>query len=862
MFKLKKIASALASVVMIGSTIGLAAATTYPQPFVTNGMADVAIVYGDQLDNAAAVRVQSSLSGFVTSTGGTVITGESAGVTSSGDALYLNDELNEYGKVMYNDDLPTILADGEFTDDGGTTFDYDQSIVIGSGATFAFSDSDNDLTDPTLVLTLSRSEATPVYNLTVDFEAVNFTDAESEGETLMLFGKSYTVGTATDATKLVLLGGSDAETVNIGETKPLEAGSETYSVTVNGISDSTTPQASITINGETKTFTEGQTKSFADGDVDVFVKTVFRTGENNGFVEIQLGADKLTLETGKKVKKGADDTNVDGTLVGITGGTTAMTQLNIAVVADDSDEDALLVGEAFVDPVFGSFSVLFESVDNGPVFSTNTDTSADRDMLAIEKDGNRGLVISAVDASGDDATLPFTYQNATGDDSNTFHLVEGASLADEDWTILNQGNNQVAVQVEFSALTTGADDDDITLTNLFDTSETKTIEGNFTAGESFTFGSISLTAVQVDTTHISLRTTDYSTNLAVYPYIELVNGEDTRFAVTDYVTAFNDGTTSSNKTIELPTGSATVAFQDITAGDCNVIITPSAGGNAVTLNANRTTLAADEDTIQVGTAFYYVWANETGTDNDACTAVDVKIGMDATQDDTDGNWDAPGLLFVEDQDESDATATDKNAILLKTTDDGTYSEVVSTPVFAGHHASTGYDTDTFDDTDFTGYVTNYGTFVLIDGSDTNQAFASLTYPSEQMLANVFFVEADATSTPTTLLPVLDTDASMYAGKNLIVVGGSCVNTVAATLLGSSAPLCGADWESATGVSAGQYLIQTFDRSGKVATLVAGYTQDDTSTAVDALRTQTVDTTVGTKFTGSTQDNLVPVITAA
>jgi len=36
----------LASAVMVCSTVGFAAATTYPAPFVNNGVADAAIVYG------------------------------------------------------------------------------------------------------------------------------------------------------------------------------------------------------------------------------------------------------------------------------------------------------------------------------------------------------------------------------------------------------------------------------------------------------------------------------------------------------------------------------------------------------------------------------------------------------------------------------------------------------------------------------------------------------------------------------------------------------------------------------------------------------------------------------------------------
>ena len=98
----------------------------------------------------------------------------------------------------------------------------------------------------------------------------------------------------------------------------------------------------------------------------------------------------------------------------------------------------------------------------------------------------------------------------------------------------------------------------------------------------------------------------------------------------------------------------------------------------------------------------------------------------------------------------------------------------------------------------------------------------------------------------------DTEISSAAGKSIVVVGGSCVNSVAASLLGSSSPLCGDDWMAQTDVGAGQFLIQTFDRAGgKVATLVAGYNAADTTNAATYLTTQTVDTSVGKKYIGTT-----------
>jgi len=100
--------------------------------------------------------------------------------------------------------------------------------------------------------------------------------------------------------------------------------------------------------------------------------------------------------------------------------------------------------------------------------------------------------------------------------------------------------------------------------------------------------------------------------------------------------------------------------------------------------------------------------------------------------------------------------------------------------------------------------------------------------------------------------VKDSEASSVSGKNLIVVGGSCINSVAASIVGGS--LCGSSFTSATGVGTGQFLIQSVAsplNADKVALLVAGYEAADTQAASAYLRTQTVDTTVGKKGIGTT-----------
>ena len=109
--------------------------------------------------------------------------------------------------------------------------------------------------------------------------------------------------------------------------------------------------------------------------------------------------------------------------------------------------------------------------------------------------------------------------------------------------------------------------------------------------------------------------------------------------------------------------------------------------------------------------------------------------------------------------------------------------------------------------------------------------------------NIFVGEASATvGSGGGMMTVTDAEVASVAGKNLIVVGGSAINSVAAELLGGA--YRGDAFTATTGIGAGQFLIGSYSRGGNVALLVAGYEAADTAKAADYLVNNAVDTTVG------------------
>jgi len=157
----------------------------------------------------------------------------------------------------------------------------------------------------------------------------------------------------------------------------------------------------------------------------------------------------------------------------------------------------------------------------------------------------------------------------------------------------------------------------------------------------------------------------------------------------------------------------------------------------------------------------------------------------------------------------------------------------------------------------------YGIIVAEDDSsgvegNADEDEVTLSIPSDQVYAIVSAVAGGEASTTEDagVMTVKDADVATVAGKNLIVVGGSAVNTVAAELLGGA--YREAAFTSATGVGAGEFLIQSFDRAGETALLVAGYAAADTEKAVTYLLNENPDTTVGTKMKGTSATEAVIV----
>jgi len=149
---------------------------------------------------------------------------------------------------------------------------------------------------------------------------------------------------------------------------------------------------------------------------------------------------------------------------------------------------------------------------------------------------------------------------------------------------------------------------------------------------------------------------------------------------------------------------------------------------------------------------------------------------------------------------------------------------------------------------------------LYNKPSSGQDSIKIIYHGDEVELGTYVVSSDAViGSGESGVAILD-DSAAVTGKNVVVVGGSAINAIAAELVGA---VRGPAFTEATGVAAGEFLIETFAYNGNVALLVAGYDPADTTKAATYL-TNTDDEIMveeGKKYTGSSATEATLVTTA-
>jgi len=849
----KKVSAIAASALMAGMTMGTAVAANYPAPFVVSGSADVAVAYGtgagvSSLDLVQAGNIQSNLQSFMssTSTSTTVTGGDSKVLSTSARSLYYGDGINAPISSLTYTELGNVLADGDFVDLSGTSYGYTQTVKVGPGS-ITYGTSGGDLDDPALYIDADSSTDGKLYNYTLSFtKNVNVSDAVNvQGQKLKILGIDYVIGSSSTNSTLYLYGSGETATVSGAEVKTVSIAGVSHTVELVSTSDST--HATLKVDGVSKSVVEGSNYAFA-GDVNVYVKDVIHPAYAGDLrqAELILGANTLKLVNGQTVKKGADETTIKGTKVTITAADlTGISGFTVQITAAKSQTDSIAVGESFTDPVFGGLKLTFASV------SPALDSTARGKIEVRTNDADLGYVTftSARAGSSGEQKLQYVYDNntattaaqpllahttqsSTASGKGIIHVLEGENARLNDWIVVNAGDAGTILEVTDMSVDTGTSGS-ITLTDaVTGESQKVTLTNNSEVYDKTgvnIFGGTGYTIRMNNAgTAVNMTWSTAGTTRTVFPRIKLANGGWMAFLTSSALVP-------NATNVILPDGLTTLATSGV---QMNTTLANTLSNGGIVWGFNNLTSATSQSFTNITSGTTYCNFNDTN---------------------------GPALLYLEPKKWDDGSYGNYICVPLKISSN---EIAVDDPVLNGTNSE--YATLS-SDTYMKKAVDKFGTLVTKEDRTNSNGIATLAFPSSQMNAEVVFsaegatVTGGSTSGASQLGDVLvkDSEVSSVSSKNLIVVGGSCINSVAANVLGAAA--CSADFTTKTGIGSGQFLIQSLASpyaTNKVVLLVSGYEAADTVNAATYLRTQTVDTTVGKKYQGTSATTATLVTTSA
>ena len=205
-------------------------------------------------------------------------------------------------------------------------------------------------------------------------------------------------------------------------------------------------------------------------NITLFGKTFIVGNETDAsrIVLYDLSGDKFVFIGGNEVLFGVFENSIDGTRVDFDGNTTSLSQITLQIASGDSDEDAILPAETFVDPVFGTFGIDFRAVNPA------VNDLVDREIIEIDNSGDRMLDIWFKEHRGFNRTVNWLLSDGNGtsvladSSGDLIHVREMDLVAENHYIIL--GNEDEGHLIEVSSIrntTSGFINDQVLLRDVF-----------------------------------------------------------------------------------------------------------------------------------------------------------------------------------------------------------------------------------------------------------------------------------------------------------------------------------------------------------------------------------------------------------
>jgi hypothetical protein len=835
----KRLFAVGAGATMLGATaMGALAADLgdYPSMFVSDGVFNGILVVGDNsqpVDILATTDIAANMKYNTGSGGGTTSVAGDAWLVGTSSKKYEMATNNATDSTISGENWRSIvtfigdeemdaLADGAWVTNE-QEYDFQQFLFFDvDGANpqrnriVKYSENDDDETGDHLFIQNGRQIAR--YRL--EFSSTAQSDVTDSGGTsdttgtylddfentdLSMLGNEYSVVLARrttanptgyqDGIKLTLMSGSTRDTLLEGETQMYTVGDKVYDVTLTFTDDD---EAKFTVNGEsTSKLKAGETYVLSDKSeigVSEVLYQAYAGGVHSatffvGASKVELRDDAVqTVGGGYNLKVGSED--IDGTTVIITGTdnnvTFTVSTIEINMTADD--DYFVGPGEKLSDVIAAAGEEKEVLMDGAlEIEYHGLSDEATRD-LSVKSSSSRRYKVNLFDGDGNAVSIPVAYAEAQ------FNL----SFGEESW---QQGRTgQKRLHVEESDNAPGS-------------SETATKHINHIAKNDY-FVVTGGTAADGSAKSYLLQYKGADRQTKTSPKIKFKNtgsGETLEYSVTSQTT------TGAVATIKLGGYSFVVHNRTIMSADDFQVM--------VDLNGGGTIVNSSVDFVDYyGSAWNFTYKDSNSTTGaaaglNASSQTAVRVFQHTPNGDDYDNI-APSNILL------NITAASGPEVRAAFRMDG--------PSTAGINGAASNLVTPDGETEVAYGYTSMGTHITFTSPSGDPNELTLMYPENQRLPQVYFTSG-ATTTSTSkggslaavevgVATKLASEVADATAQNAIVVGGPCVNSVAAELLGNPA-------DCTSGFTPGKARVKLFSHTnGKMAMLVAGYTGADTRLA--------------------------------
>jgi hypothetical protein len=776
----------------------------------------------------AAVRMaaQAKTTSYVTVSGVAETVTGGVKVETAGNKLTPWETLGNVKNVLTGSDI-SMLADSTYTPVAGTAYAYKQYLYVGgeSPTTACSATTCNaphvEFSRPTgenaprLSLKMPLNQNVTTYKLVfttpVSLSTVTTTTTLKNaivGTSISLMGKEFVISDATwDAANsrvadVTFLGGGTTVTVETGTDKTVTVGGKDYTIHLDSVAsetvDSSTYYSAIgNINGEVFQKRSGQTFVLSDG-TNVGVVKVFApiVAGQAGFASFTIGGASYKIYRSATVLKGTQ------TITGLTSTLTATNATgwsSMTLTYAPNEDTFMSVGDTLADPFVGAYDIKFNSI------TPTLDSTTSRQSILYTPSGYN-MIITYKNAAGNEETVYALYVNSTTVSSSNYiwgySPITGTG-SDNNFRdlVFDESHNISAIDSDYFIIEYGGFSHVLRFTS-FDASNSQLTFTDET-GSSLTVYNTSATAAQliIDGNAYGVCIKDAANKKVL---IDLNRDGDYAGNATGCASGNTAGVDYANLVPKLITSAQGGLY--FYKGQSSAIANASSAFAAIGLVPFNLTMGASTGTLYVGSnaissaggiALNSV-NNVTGTAYSGfldtvvtCTGgaianCTVALGTSST-----GAITQPGFVLVEEPLEGTTT---HNWVYFPINYSATYIRaIVGTP--QSDDANFGTPESVIGTTGLYKDMDTYGTKVEYD---TTAGSATLSYPDSFTYANVYVLGPDGTITSggaagevTTdvVLPItadivkLDSEITSTdkTGKDLILVGGPCVNTLVAEL---------------------------------------------------------------------------------